>query len=498
MPTDPSRRDFLRRTASLVAVAGVAPFLGACESCFERIRSRPIRRSLATLAPNDPIIETYRDAVAQMKALASTDRRSWQAQAQIHFDHCPHGNWYFLPWHRAYLHYFELICRDLTGNEDFALPYWDWTVDASVPAPFWGDSSNPLFQSGRTATSSSVANSLLVGRPVIDDILNEIDFQVFGSGASTGQRQRTTTGRLEGTPHNYVHGFVGGVMGSYMSPLDPIFWMHHNMVECLWVEWNLVRKNANPNDAQWTAFQFAGNFCDTSGNLVDISVGPTILMPLLSYQFDGECGGPGGPGRLQAVLADSAALRTFLERGGGPRIETVRTFPTQRGFRVTARSPVSEAIEIPGEAIDAVVQRDGMERLLLRIAAIRAPRSSSFFVRVFVNHDRATPETPADDPHYAGSFAFFTDPEHQADAAAGAGAYTVDLTATMRQLSRAGEVLTPLRLDLVAVPMGGDGGTDDVLSVRQLQLELARILPSQDEGTNDGGTRSPTRGDTVR
>lgn len=498
MSIDPSRRDFLRRSASLAAAAAVAPFLGACESCFERIRNRPIRRSLATLAPNDPIIQTYRDAVAQMKALASTDRRSWQAQAQIHFDHCPHGNWFFLPWHRAYLHYFEMICRDLTGNEDFALPYWDWTAEPSVPAPFWGASSNPLFQPGRSATSSSVANSLLVGRPVIDDILSEVDFQVFGSGAASGQRQRTTTGRLEGTPHNYVHGFVGGVMGSYMSPLDPVFWMHHNMVECLWVEWNLVRKNANPSASQWTGVQFTGNFCDTSGNPVDVSVGVTALMPLLSYQFDGECGGPGGPERLRAALADSAALRAFLERGGRPRLETVRTFPTQRGFRLTARSPVSESIELPREAIDAVVQRDGSERLLLRVAAARAPSSSSFFVRAFVNHDRATPETPAEDPHYAGSFAFFTDPEHQGDAATGAGAYTVDLTDTVRRLSREGQMATPLRVDLVAVPMGGERGTDDVLSVRQLQLELARVLPPQDGGANDGGARSPTRGDTVR
>jgi len=206
-----SRRSFVRTTAAVGAGIGLAPFLGLIEGCD--LSHRPVRRSLATLAPDDPIILTYREAVAAMKALPATDGRSWQRQAQIHFDHCPHGNWFFLPWHRAYLFYFEQICRELTGEPDFALPYWDWTADPHVPAAFWGDASNPLFQPGRSATPTSTADPSLVGRPVIDDILDEPDFLLFGSGAAAGQRDFSVYGRLEGTPHNYVHGFVGGIYG---------------------------------------------------------------------------------------------------------------------------------------------------------------------------------------------------------------------------------------------------------------------------------------------
>jgi tyrosinase len=475
MSIDPSRRDFLRSSASWATGLALAPFLGACEGCAEQIRNRPVRRSLATLTPTDPIIETYRDAVAAMKALPATDGRSWQAQSQIHNNHCPHGNWFFLPWHRAYLNYFEAICRNLTGNADFALPYWDWTADAHVPAPFWGATANALFHAGRTATAASTANPLLVGRPEIDDILDETDFLLFGSGVATMQRQVSVYGRLEGTPHNHVHGFVGGDMGTYVSPLDPIFWMHHNMIECLWVEWNLVRQNANPSDAQWTGFQFTGNFFDTSGNSADIAVGTTLLMPMLAYQFDGECGGPGGAERMRAALADSVALRAFLERGGPLRLEVVQRFPMQQAFELTTRMPVSARMPLPPEAIRAMTDLASTERLLLRVEAITPPRSESFFVRVFVDLPAASPETPADDPHYAGSFAFFHDPAHQIDTAAGAGAYIVDLSATLRRLNAAAQLTSPVPINFVAVPIEAGRGIDDAFTVRDVSLELARV-----------------------
>src|SRR5262245_48458449 len=102
--------DYSRRTVlaalSKLTIAGLtlgtgAFALGGCESILEQIRNRPMRRDLATLSPSDPVITTYRAAVAAMKALPATDPRNWNAQAEIHFNFCPHGNWFFLPWHRA-------------------------------------------------------------------------------------------------------------------------------------------------------------------------------------------------------------------------------------------------------------------------------------------------------------------------------------------------------------------------------------------------------------
>ena len=115
---NPSRRAVLATLAHAALLGLGGATLGGCEHIRRKIAQRRTRRDLATLAANDPIIETYRAAVAAMKALPASDPRNWNRQAQIHFDLCPHSNWFFLPWHRAYLLYFEQICCELTGNDD--------------------------------------------------------------------------------------------------------------------------------------------------------------------------------------------------------------------------------------------------------------------------------------------------------------------------------------------------------------------------------------------
>jgi tyrosinase len=475
MENEISRRSFLSRSASYATMLGVIPLLGTCESCHVTLAARPIRKSLATLDPNDPIIQTYRDAVAQMKALPGTDKRNWQNQALIHSDFCPHSNWYFLPWHRAYLNYFENICRQLTGDNSFALPYWDWTVDPHVPAPFWGGgSTNALFNANRFVSNTSEADSGMVGRPEIDSILGETDFFLFGSNAATAQRTFAGYGRLEGTPHNHIHGFVGGDMGNYMSPLDPVFWMHHNMIECLWVEWNIVRGNANPSDAQWTQFVFPGNFCDRMGTQVDISVATTALLPILSYQFDGACGGAGGEARMAAATRDTSSLREFLRHGGPPRVQIKQRFPIERGLQLSTRAPVSVAIPLERAAVAAVVERGGTDRMLLRINGVNHPKSESFFVRVFVNLPTASTETSITDAHYAGSFAFFSDTRHTPDNAAG---FVVDLSDTLRRLQRAERLGANAQLQFVAVPVhAGAAAVPDSFAATSLSLELAQVM----------------------
>jgi tyrosinase len=45
------------------------------------------------------------------------------------------------------------------------------------------------------------------------------------------------TSQLEGY-HNVVHGWVGGIMNNIIySPSDPVFWMHHAMIDRLWSLW---------------------------------------------------------------------------------------------------------------------------------------------------------------------------------------------------------------------------------------------------------------------
>ena len=106
-----SRRHVLTHGAALTAAAALP-----AEAQAQTVLQRP---NVSNLAPDHAILVSYRKAINAMKALPQSDPRNWTRQAQIHQGNntvrCPHGNWYFLPWHRAYLLAFERICRQLSG-----------------------------------------------------------------------------------------------------------------------------------------------------------------------------------------------------------------------------------------------------------------------------------------------------------------------------------------------------------------------------------------------
>jgi len=466
-----SRRDFLRG-AGAVGVTGLALWAGGCDACRTQIENRPTRRNISNLPANDPIIQTYKDAVAKMQALPSSDGRNWTKQAEIHQNHCPHSNWWFLPWHRAYLFYFERICRKLTGNKDFALPYWNWSTSPSIPAPFWGNG-NPLFDNTRIATQSSVASSSMVGPTTITNILNETNFFLFASAQATTQRQFAGYGQLEGTPHNYIHGFVGGDMGAFMSPLDPVFWCHHNMIECLWVDWNINRGNPNTNDANWNNFQFT-DFVDEDNNPVTVQVAVTLLYPILSYQFE-SC----GPTALSAKIQDKEQLKEWLRKGAPAKLEFVKRFEVRQPISAEIQKPAGGRIKVEPEAFRTVLQ-NGNDKAVLTVDEVEIPEKQDVFVRVFINKPDASAQTPLEDPHYAGSFAFFCCPEEksgQGMAMTGRpkAGYLVDMTSTIRNLNQGGSLSPDMDVTLVPVPYESRPITTQKITLGRLEVGIARF-----------------------
>src|SRR5262249_22304501 len=51
------------------------------------------------------------------------------------FNQCPHGNWLFLPWHRAYLHYFERILRWAAHDPALTPPYRNYSAPRQPELP---------------------------------------------------------------------------------------------------------------------------------------------------------------------------------------------------------------------------------------------------------------------------------------------------------------------------------------------------------------------------
>ena len=89
---------------------------------------------------DEKYIAKYQRAYELMRALPHTDGRSFLNQAKVHCAYCDnhlfypgheypleiHNNWLFLPWHRLFLYFHERILAKLLGDDEFALPYWNW------------------------------------------------------------------------------------------------------------------------------------------------------------------------------------------------------------------------------------------------------------------------------------------------------------------------------------------------------------------------------------
>jgi tyrosinase len=464
-----SRRDFLKGIGAFGAV-NLAIWAGGCEACWQAIEHRPTRRNISNLAPTDPVILTYKAAVAAMKALPGSDPRNWTKQALIHNNACTHGNWFFLPWHRFYLLYFERICRKLTGDNNFALPYWNWTTHPAIPDVFW-DKTSSLYDPNRGVTQSDQADPSWVSAPIIQGILNETNFNLFASGPPTGSlHQSFNTGMLEGTPHNHIHSWIDSTdMGTFMSPLDPVFWTHHNMLDCLWVDWNINLGNANTNDPSWVNQQFS-DFVDENGNPVTVTVINSVLLPLFTYQFE-----PCAPGE-EKPKKSKRELEQFLRAGAPSKLEFSKRFELQQTVTAEVGKPATGAIKVEPEAFRPVLEAGGKNVVVLTIGEVDIPQQRDFFVRVFLDKPDASAQTPFEDPHYAGSFAFFFDESamkgHEGMGRPKAG-YLVDVTPTLRRLSQAG-ALSANAVDVSFVPVAYERrNATGQLTLGKLELGIA-------------------------
>lgn len=287
-----------------------------------------VRESIVGLSQSAPRLNAFRDAFAQFQALG--DDRSYRYFASLHGltqpIWCEHGttigNEYqgsllFLPWHRAFLYYFELALQTRLGprftqqaatNPDFAnvgLPWWDWSSDEShrdgippayssatvdgqpnvlasseipvanspIPIGVW---SNALTQTVReripgTLTGGATPRTVrdpgppdeLPRRSTVDSIvLTQPNYESFTNSAEL--------------VHNDVHGWVGGSMSVVpTSAFDPIFWSHHCMIDRLWYIWQNSPQGEQP----------PAQILDTVLAPFPMTVADTLNINLLGYEY---------------------------------------------------------------------------------------------------------------------------------------------------------------------------------------------------------------------
>lgn len=515
-----SRRAFLAGSSALT-IAGT--------HIEVRAQGGGVRRSARTMSASDPDLAAYSRAVAAMKALPASDPRNWNRFAAIHANFCPHGNWFFLPWHRAYLVSLERICRDLSGKADFALPYWDWSLDRQLPAAFTTGTpqTNPL--NHRRPGSLTITDDM-TGPGVISRIMQSPDFEAFGSSRPRGQtdtnarwqRRMGAKTELEFNPHDGIHQTVGGDMGQVANASrDPIFYLHHANVDRLWSAWN-ARGNQNSGEAMWRNFAFNRNFPQW-----DVAVSDLLSTGQLGYRYDNERGPFAADVPVEAVAA--AAVRSRSMAG---HLESYRRFDTDtlpRGARgaqrialagggawhiacaessdtATRDRPVS--IPVPfGRPIGDYVKADALASSRLytngsddrqcvwaMLRDIEPPKDPKTRVRIYLNREGLLPNTSIGDPHYVTSLSFFGTEhmQHAMDSSSpmnhhaqhnmssmssstpvAGGCATVDLTAALARLSGTRYFRNDrLVVQLMPVCPGGDSaGT----AVRARRVEIAVI-----------------------
>ena len=435
--------------------------LGGCEACIEQIKNRPVRRRLRTGSPEvDAAIEIYKDAVTLMKGLPGGNPRSWSAQAGLHgtvaggFNLCQHGTDHFFSWHRAYLVYFERICQELTGEKSFGLPYWNWNQDPAMHPEFTAAAS-PL---NHPRINTTVAGDSAFSNSTLNTIFSDTNFFTFSS-------------QIEGTPHDTTHVIVGADMVTGGSPLDPIFWAHHCMVDYCWAKWNIELGNDNTNDPTWGNTSW-DHFVDGKGDPTSVTAGLTTIMPLLSYQYESSAIGS-LPAKAEVAAADFKKLEKRVREGADMRFDVKSRVRIAERARLTLARPLSMETRMTTGDFSAIVESDSArERVFASIDWAQLPPTNDFLVRVFINLPGANANTPTSHPHFAGSFAFFgTAGAHGGHH--GKTDFLVNVTETLKRIPNTGGI----SMQLVAVPVTGQFVRPDAeLVLEKLDLIVSPVL----------------------
>ena len=437
------------------------------------------KRYLITSPGGIKALASYTKGVEAMLKLPPDHPHNWFRNAFVHLMDCPHGNWWFYVWHRGYLGYFEQTIRALSGDQDFALPYWDWTQLPQVPdamftgvltptddafkpytasldvfTPYFKPSLEKIWSGLSTAqrrqldtrgyksiddlwndvTGNGVpgnesfavttgARYLSKGNPKLDaDTANAVSAQTVlagllaprfydpkGSLSFTSSKtashnsapgNATVFSVLEGLPHNLVHNCIGGVgaidpgpygnMTNFLSPVDPIFFLHHSNMDRLWDVWTrkqmalkepFLPEGQDRKTLSDEPFLF---FTDASGHPVkDGKAGSYLSTSRFDYSYDGAGYGEN--------LVGSAPAKPVAEAAPAARV-----------------AGNAASVTVPNAAIQSLAANARNQKTLVAQVTLERPTGpGARQFRVFVGAPADATNLGPDSPYYAGTVGFF-------------------------------------------------------------------------------------------
>lgn len=478
--SDMTRRHFIKTTMAAVGAAAL-PF-----GDLRAQAAAKYRRYSAESPEGQKALQSYAKGVEAMLKLSPDDPRNWFRNAFIHLMDCPHGNWWFYVWHRGYLGYFEQTIRNLSGDDNFAMPYWDWTAqavkgDPQIPASmfdgvltprdkayarytlnldvftafiqpplfkYWGtlnsaqieqldkrgytgpdkmwndvtgngDPTNMAFATTERSryltrenpkldkyTAVNVAPGMILGGLWPTDFNNQEPYLSFTSSKTpshnTPPQGPDVFSTLEGFPHNKVHNYIGGYgaidapwgnMTNNLSPVDPIFFLHHSNMDRLWDVWTRKQQRLNlpylPSGPDWDTFSsepflFYVDGSNGKGEYVgNATAGEYVSTKKFDYDYE--------PGFGEQVIPPANA-------GLQAKHPLVRANAAVKGNAASAT--------VPTNVIKPYLQAETGAVLFAEITLHRDANSGREF-DVLIGAPSGVTEASADSPYYAGTLALF-------------------------------------------------------------------------------------------
>lgn len=236
-------------TSVAMQVANTAPItLGQCK--YRHVRKEYRDMSIAEW-------NAFRDSLIRLQSLKSPDgaanHSEWDWWSKIHIDNTmpAHNNPLFFPWHRAYVLAFERRLQEI--NASVVIPYWDWTFDWQRPieSPIFGADFG--FNITPNVPDCRFPRAFFKNHCLLRQY-NPANFTAYYSPSDVAKiisKQSTYDAfreLIEIVPHGIVHTSLGGKDGDMAlmnSPNDPIFWLHHSMIDYIWWIW----QRAHPDQA---------------------------------------------------------------------------------------------------------------------------------------------------------------------------------------------------------------------------------------------------------
>ncbi|KAI3907502.1 hypothetical protein MKW92_001790 [Papaver armeniacum] len=284
-----------------------------------------VRKPAHLLTPFE--VERFEAAITAMKNLKPDDPWSYMQQATIHCTYCNgafdqagtktllqiHGSWFFLPWHRYYLYFWERILGKLINDDTFAIPYWNWDTPQGMKMPkMYTNEKSTLYDGTRDKNHLSAVldykyayNDPNPVGPEVDQVMMANMCQIdrmfkeskhhpalfMGKPLRAGQPVPTNASGSCENLHNMMHQWVGPPvspyynMGNfYTAARDTIFFGHHGNVDRMWDLYNKFR-GGKPEfkDHDWLESEFV--FYDENRQVVKVKVKDSLTPEQLRFSY---------------------------------------------------------------------------------------------------------------------------------------------------------------------------------------------------------------------